>query len=193
MTTLCPKCRQPIDPGRTNPKVCSSCGSALPLGIITRHLGLAILFREEAAAAERQRAGKSLNRRQRLIAALRNLDPQGAEFYTAAAGYLRKRFGPNRTYGLFFLFLGGAPLLLAISLPRWSVLEALLFTVGYLFFGALGLQLFYHSSATVRKLPKTQEGEDAGPRLRRLREVALNNRTDPIAALVLELTEGCQT
>jgi hypothetical protein len=161
----------------------------VPTNIILQQWGAAALIKEEADSGERRKVGKPLSPLQSLIVKLRALEPKGAEFYSLAASHLRKQFRPNRTYGVFFIFLGTLPVLLAI--PQGSdVVTTLLLMGGYVFFGALGLQLFYHSSATLKNLPDTFEGEDEHERLRRLRKVALNNQQDPVAALVLELTEG---
>ena len=59
---------------------------------------------------------------------------------------------------------------------------------GYLFFGAIGLVFFYYSSATLKNLPKTSEGDDTNDRLQRLRKVAMHNPQDPVSALILQLT-----
>ncbi len=154
------------------------------MGLVVQEMGLVVLAKEEAQASERQRAGKSISPLQNLILKLRTLDPNGIEFYKLAAAHLRRRFRPNRTYGVFFIFFGTLPLLLAVfyGAPLWFGAGA------YLIFGALGFLLFYHSSATVRNLSEGHESEDATSRLTRLRKVALNNQQDPVAALVLQLT-----
>jgi hypothetical protein len=189
MTFLCPKCDQTLDVGRAKLRVCSSCGSAVPSKIIIQQRGPAALIKEEADSVERRKIGKPLSSLQNLIVKLRTLEPEGAEFYSLAASHLLKQFRPNRTYGMFFIFLGSFPMLLLI--PQDSdLMTKLLLVGGYLFSGALGLHLFYHSSATRKNLPDTFEGEDVSGRLQRLRKVALNNQQDPVAALVLELTEG---
>jgi len=159
------------------------------MNIILQQWGAAALIKEEADSVERRKQGKPLSSIQNFIAKLRTLEPGGVEFYSLAASYFQKRFRPNRTYGVFLLFLGSFPVLL--SIPQGSdLVTKFLLVGGYLFFGALGLQLFYHSSATLKNLPDTFEGENGSDRLGRLRTVALNNQQDPVAALVLEITEG---
>jgi len=189
MNFLCPKCNQTLEVGRPKIKVCSSCGSAVPSKITIQQLGPAALLKEESDSIERRKTGKPLSSLQNLIVKLRTLEPERAEFYSLAASHLLKQFRPNRTYGMFFIFLGTFPVLFLI--PQGAdLMTKLLLVGGYLFFGALGLHLFYHSSATRKNLPDTFEGEDVSDRLRRLRKVALNNQQHPVAALVLELTEG---
>jgi hypothetical protein len=151
--------------------------------------GPATLLKEEAACTMQKETGKTLTTRQLIISKLRTLDAASPEFYTTAAGYFRRRFRPNRTYALFFLFLGGFYVYILIVVPRLPLTFILVALGGYLFCGALGLPLFYHASATVRLLSKTHDGDDANSRIQRLRKVALNNQTDPISALVLEMTD----
>jgi hypothetical protein len=157
--------------------------------LIVREMGLVFLAKEEAQAKERQEAGNPLTPLQELILRLRALNPEQPDFYRIAAAYLRKRFRPNRTYGLFFLFLGSVPLLVGVLYVPPHFPEFLFGVAAYLLFGALGLALFYHSSASVRNLRDGDEGEDADSRIERLRKAALNNQQDPVAALVLELTD----
>jgi hypothetical protein len=188
MAQICRKCNQPLDVARPKLKVCSSCGAAVPSPIIIQQLGPALLIKEEADAAQRQKAGKTLTSVQKLILKLKTLEPEGTEFYTVAATHLRKQARPNRTYGVFFIFFGTVGALLPLT-QRTGTLHTLLMLFGYLFFGALGLIFFYYSSATLKNLPKTSEGDDANDRLRRLRKVAMHYPQDPIAALILHLTE----
>src|SRR5207247_1732944 len=112
-----------------------------------------------------------------------------SEFYSAAAGYFRRRLRPNRTYGLFFIFLGIFSLVLCVPLWREHRLLTLGLAFGYLFCGAVGLPVVYHAFASLRKLSGNDKSEAGSIRLDRLREVAINNRSDPVAALVLKLTD----
>jgi len=189
MVPHCSKCNQPLDVARPKLKVCGSCGAAVSSKIILQQWGAAALIKQEADAVERQKAGKSLTSLQNCIAQLRTLKPEETEFYTVAATYLRKLSRPNRTYGMFFIILGSIPVLLVVS-QRSTPLQIFIFLGGYLFFGALGLQLYYQSSASLKNLPPVSQAGDPDSRLRGLRNVALNNQQDPVAALVLQLTVG---
>jgi len=190
MSFVCPNCKRTLDVRRPRRKICSWCSSTLPVNLLIDESGLVTLAQEEAGAAARQRAGRPLTSRQSLIVWLRSLDPGSAEFYSAAADYLRKRVRPNGTYGLFFIFFGIVSITLLVIQWREPSLLTLILASGYLFFGAIGLPLLYGTSATLRNLSDKYEPEDANSRLRRLRKVALNNHSDPIAALVLELIDG---
>ena len=191
MNFRCPKCKETLEARRPKVKVCPGCGSWVPTSIILKQWGAAVLNKEEAKAIERQKAGKSLSSLQCRIAKLRSLDPEGAEFYSVAAGYFRKRFRPNRTYGVFFILLGSLPVLLAIR-EGAGVLKMVFLVGAYLIFGALGLILFYNSAGTLKNLPESPEGQDCSRRLQGLREIAESNLQDPVAALVLELAEEKQ-
>ena len=193
MIFACPKCSQALDVRRPKRTVCPRCGSALPVDLLLSESGLANLAQVEADAEARKKSGKSLSSRQKVIITLRKLDPAGPEFYAVAAGDLRKQFRPNRTYGLFFIVLGTFGLLLGVYHWREHPWLTLLLVVSYLFCGAVGLPFVYHSSATLRLLSNKRGSGDAISRRQRLRTVALNNHSDPVAALVLELTEGTNT
>lgn len=187
---LCPKCEQRLEPRRQRRNACTACGSHSPLSFVIQEMGLFLLTREEAKAKKRLRTGKSVSSLQGLILRLRALDPEDVDFYEIAAAYLRKQFRAKRTCGLFFLLLAATPLLLTAFYPPLRLLNVLCGAGAYLFFGALGLALFYQSSDTVHRLPSSSECEDASGRLRRLRSAALKNQQDPIAAMVLQLTDG---
>jgi hypothetical protein len=189
MNFTCPDCKRALDVQRANRRLCSSCNSTLPRNLLIAESGLATLAQEEASAGRRRQAFRSLTPRQTVIANLRNLDPGSSEFYSTAAAYFRRQSRPNRTYGLFFIFLGVVSLILCVIHWRERRLLALLAVPCYLFSGALGLPVAYHASGILRHLPR-KPNESLDHRLSLLRKVALNYRWDPVGALVLERIDG---
>ena len=189
MNFVCPSCKRVLDAQRKKRKQCSSCGGKVPLGLLLAEAGSVALAKEEASIEARHREGRALSKRQKLIRMLRGLDPGGAEFYTAAAAHFRKSNRPNRTYGLFFLFLGFLALVLFVIIGAQNGHFAWVLLPAYLWFGVLGLPALYRGRATPRILAEGSKAEDENGRLRRLRTVAVHNSADPISALVLELMD----
>ena len=148
--------------------------------------GLATLVREEAAAEKRRKAGKSLTFRQQVIVSLRSLDPASVQFYSTVTAYFRRQGRPNRTYGLFFLFLGIVSLLLCVIHWRQHRPLVLVIAAGYLLGGVLALPMVYHSSATLKISSHNPETLDPETRLEHLRILAWRHPPDPVGALVLE-------